>query len=91
MQIGYQIDRLENGLAPDDWKPMATVGSGGKEIRVHADNEYRTFYMLESGDEVYILHVFVKKTRKTSKKDIALGVERYKQAMQFVREKRKRA
>jgi len=25
-EAGYQIDRVQNGLEPDDFKPMATVG-----------------------------------------------------------------
>ena len=24
--VGFQIDRLQRGLDPDDWKPMKTVG-----------------------------------------------------------------
>lgn len=25
-EAGYQIDQVQNGLDPDDWKPMNTVG-----------------------------------------------------------------
>ena len=25
-EAGYQIDRVQQGRDPDDWKPMATVG-----------------------------------------------------------------
>ena len=25
-QAGYQIDRLQRGLDPDDWRPMTSVG-----------------------------------------------------------------
>ena len=78
-------------MTPDDWKLVTTVGKGVKEIRVHSDNEYRTFYVLESGDEIYILHAFVKKTQKTCKKDIDLGAERYKEVKRLVAAKRKRA
>jgi phage-related protein len=31
---GYQIRRVQDGCDPDDWKPMPTVGLGGREIRV---------------------------------------------------------
>jgi len=31
---GYQIDRLQQGYAPDDWKPVKSVGSGVREIRI---------------------------------------------------------
>ena len=26
--IGHQIDRVQQGLDPDDWKPMPSIGSG---------------------------------------------------------------
>ena len=32
--VGYQIERVQRGLDPDDWKPMKTVGPGVREIRV---------------------------------------------------------
>ena len=52
---------------------MVTVGSGVIEIRVHADGEYRVFYVAKFDDGIYILHTFAKKTRKTSSLDIELG------------------
>jgi phage-related protein len=33
-EAGFQLDQLQNGRDPDDWKPMNTVGQGVKEIRV---------------------------------------------------------
>ena len=32
-RAGYQLYRLQLGDDPDDWKPMATVGGGVREIR----------------------------------------------------------
>ena len=29
-EIGYQLDRVQRGLNPVDWKPMPTVGKGVK-------------------------------------------------------------
>ncbi|WNL41950.1 type II toxin-antitoxin system RelE/ParE family toxin [Halomonas sp. PAMB 3264] len=79
-QAGYQIDRVQNGLMPDDFKPMKTVGPGAYEITMKAENgEFRVFYVAKRGDFVYILHCFKKTTKKTEKKDIALGKERYRQ------------
>ena len=31
---GYQIDRVQRGYEPDDWKAMPTVGKGVSEIRL---------------------------------------------------------
>ena len=30
----FQLDRIQRGLDPDDWKPIAAVGPGAREIRV---------------------------------------------------------
>ncbi len=32
--LGFELYRVQCGLEPKDWKPMATVGAGVKEIRV---------------------------------------------------------
>jgi phage-related protein len=33
-EVGYQLEHVQEGVDPDDWKPMSTVGSGVREIRV---------------------------------------------------------
>ena len=75
--MGYQIDRLQRGLDPDDWRAIPTVGPGVRELRVHrSDNEYRCIYITTIGDAVYILHVFVKKSRTTPNKDLNIARNR---------------
>jgi phage-related protein len=32
-QAGHQPDRVQRGLDPDDWKPMASIGAGVREIK----------------------------------------------------------
>jgi phage-related protein len=42
---GYQLDRVQRGLNPDDWKPMTTVGPGVREIRVRdASGAFRILF-----------------------------------------------
>jgi phage-related protein len=78
--IGYQLYRVQSGLEPSDWKPMAVVGSGVREIRVHSKhNEFRTIYVATFEKAVYVLHAFQKKSRKTSKSDLDLAIARFKQ------------
>ena len=74
--MGYELHRLQAGADASDWKSMRSVGQGVKEIRVHLRNEYRCFYIATIADAIYVLHVFVKKTRGTPKKDIATGKDR---------------
>jgi len=33
-EAGHQLDRIQNGLGPIDFKPMPSVGSGAMEIRI---------------------------------------------------------
>lgn len=49
---------------------MPTVGQGVYEIRIRTDVEYRVLYIAKFAEGVYVLHVFGKKTRRTSKPDL---------------------
>jgi phage-related protein len=78
-EAGYQLDRVQNGLEPDDWKPMNTVGQGVREIRIRdAAGAFRVIYVAKFADAVYVLHCFQKKTEKTSKTDLDLAAKRYR-------------
>jgi len=75
---GYQLDRVQHGLQPDDFKPMPTIGKGVEEIRVRDDSgTYRVIYTARLADAVYVLHAFQKKTQATSKRDIELAKQRF--------------
>lgn len=77
-EAGYQLDKVQSGEAPDDWKPMATVGQGVQEIRVRdASGAFRVIIVAKFADAVYVLHCFPKKTQKTSKADLDLAAKCY--------------
>jgi phage-related protein len=61
---------------------MPLVGSGVIEIRVHAEGEYRVFYVAKFEEAVYVLHVFAKKTRKASSLDVELGKKRFRELLE---------
>lgn len=75
---GHQLGLIQAGLEPPDWKPMESVGAGVREIRIRAETSYRVLYVAKFSEAVYVLHAFVKKTQKTSKKDLDLSADRYK-------------
>jgi phage-related protein len=78
-EAGYQIDRIQNGLLPDDFKPMTSVGSAVAEIRIWDEaGTFRVIYVAKFENAVYVLHCFNKKSQKTTKKDIDLAAKRYK-------------
>lgn len=78
-ECGRELDRVQRGLMPTDFKLMLGVGKGVYEIRVHVLGEWRVLYVARYADTVYVLHAFHKKTPKTPKPDIELATRRYKQ------------
>ena len=69
-EAGYQLDRVQHGLDPIDWKPMSSIGSGVCEIRIKHEGQYRVIYIAKFEEAIYVLHAFQKKTQKTNKQDI---------------------
>jgi len=64
-------------MQPTDWKPMQSVGAGVKEVRIRTGRKaYRTIYIANLPDAVYVLHVFQKTTQQTEQKDINLAKTR---------------
>jgi phage-related protein len=75
-QAGYQLRRVQQGLLPDDWRPMRSVGTGVAEIRLRSDGEHRVLYVAKFGEAIYVLHAFEKRTRQTGHLDLELGRKR---------------
>ena len=81
-EIGWELDLLQVGEDPNDFKPIKTVGAGVYEIRVRTDDgAFRVFYVAKFEEAIYVLHVFQKKTEQTAKADIDLGKRRYKELL----------
>jgi phage-related protein len=79
-RAGQQIDQVEQGDEPDDWKPMPAVGPGVREIRIWDEaGAFRVIYIAKFADAVYVLHCFQKKTEATSKADLDLAGQRYRE------------
>jgi phage-related protein len=78
-EAGHQIDQVQQGRDPDDWKLMNTVGQGVREIRIREeDGAFRVIYVAKLEDAIYVLHCFQKKTRNTRKADLDLAAKRYR-------------
>ena len=57
---------------------MPVVGAGVREVRIHTALEHRVLYLAKFADVVYVLHVFEKRTRKTSRPDVEVARQRYR-------------
>ena len=80
---GRQLDRLQRGLQPDDFKPMPSIGKGVEEIRVWDDaGTFRVIDTARLADAVYVFHAFQKKAQATSKRDVDTAKTRFVQLME---------
>jgi phage-related protein len=76
--VGYQLDKLQRGLAVDDWRPMPSIGAGVEELRIWSDaGTFRVIYIARLEEAVYVLHAFQKKTPATSPRDLELARSRF--------------
>lgn len=80
---GFALYMVQIGRDPDDWKPMATIGPGVREIRVRDESgAFRLIYIAKFLEAVYVLHCFNKKSQQTAAKDIALSRKRLKELLE---------
>ena len=78
LEVGYQIQTLQRGGQPSDFKPMPTIGIGVEEVRVQGGpGAYRVIYTARMADEIVVLHAFQKKSRGTSKLDLQIAKTRF--------------
>ena len=77
--VGFEMNFVQQGLMPSDWKPMKEVGPGTMELRIHVLGEWRVIYVAKFADAVHVLHAFQKKTQKTRQEDIELARKRYRE------------
>ncbi|CAN7384650.1 type II toxin-antitoxin system RelE/ParE family toxin [Variovorax sp. LjRoot290] len=79
---GYQLDKVQRGQQPDDFKPMPAIGKGVEELRVwDSAGTYRVIYTARMADAVIVLHAFQKKTRATSRQHIETARRRFQQCI----------
>ena len=76
---GFELDAIQRGHEPSDWKPMKDIGSGVREIRIHVLGEWRVLYVAKFSGAIYVLHSFQKKTQKIRQEDIERARSRYRQ------------
>ena len=79
-EAGYQLFQVQISENPSDWKPMASIGPGVREIRIRdATGAYRVIYIATFADAIHVLHAFEKKTQKTARRDLDLATARLRQ------------
>lgn len=50
---GYQLELVQQGREPDDWKPFTSVGQGAREIHIRGnDGIFRIMYVVKAEEAV---------------------------------------
>jgi len=81
--LGYQLERVQAGKEPKDWKSMPSIGLGVSEIRVRdSSGIYRLIYVARFSESIYVLHALQKKDQKTPTPDIELARKRFRELVQ---------
>jgi phage-related protein len=88
--LGFELELVQRGQEPTDWKPMPSVGMGVREIRARIGGAWRMVYVTRLEDRIWVLHVFQKKTQRTAKSDLDVARRRLREAERIVREERDR-
>jgi phage-related protein len=82
-EAGINLDSVQQGLAPEDWKPLQSVGRGACEIRIRSfdggTTQHRVIYVARFPEAVYVLHAFEKKSEQTPQHNIRVAASRYQQ------------
>lgn len=67
---GWQLQAVQGGKEPADWKPMHSIGHGVREIQIHKPHEHRVIYIARFPEAIYVLHAFEKKVQQTPQRHI---------------------
>jgi phage-related protein len=79
---GFQLRRVQQGLQPDDFKPIPAVAVGVEELRVWCEaGTFRVVYLARLPEAVFVLHAFQKKTQTASQADIDIASKRHRELM----------
>ena len=90
--IGTALFAAQCGEMAEQAKPFKGVGSGIFEIVERYNKDaYRLVYGVQIGAKIYVLHAFQKKSKKgiaTSKQDVDVIKQRYRQAQEDAKHER---
>jgi phage-related protein len=61
---GFELDAVQRGLMPSDFKPILAVGPGAYEIRVRVLGKWRVIYVARFEQAIYVLHALPEEGRR---------------------------
>jgi len=77
VDFGLEIRALQDGDMPKNSRPMQSIGKRVYELRqMDSNGWYRVIYLQRVAGKLYMLHSFVKKSARTSQRDLNIAKER---------------
>ena len=78
-KLGFALYQAQIGQKHESAKMLRSFKERVWQARADdSDGTYRTVYVAQLGEAVYVLHAFEKKTQQTAKRDIDLGKSRFR-------------
>jgi phage-related protein len=78
--IGFALHQVQEGKTPHNAKPLKGISAGVLEIiSDYNKNTFRAVYAVKLGDDIYVLHVFNKKSKH--------GIETPKQEIDLIKQR----
>lgn len=78
-RAGHELYLIQAGDEPSDFKTMPSIGPGACEIRIHDEaGAFRVVYVAKFGSYIYVLHVFQRKSQRTSQQALRIAQDRYR-------------
>jgi len=91
-KVGQDLHRVQLGEKPLDSRPMKSIGMGVFELRqMDRNGWYRLIYLKKIGDRLFVLHSFIKKSAKTSQRNLNIAKKRLKQVHAMLAKEKKDA
>ena len=75
-EAGAQLHKVQFGLEPSDWKPMASGPRRPRDTYSRRHGRLQGSIRRKVEGAIYVLHAFQKKTQKTAKHDLDLAMDR---------------
>lgn len=90
--FGLELRSLQDGGMPTNSRPMQSIGKRVYELRqMDSKGWYRAIYLQRIAGRLFMLHSFVKKSAKTSQRDLNIAKQRLKEVQARLVKERKNA
>ena len=84
---GDDLQYVQRGFDPRNWKALKGFKRAVTEIRFRADKQhYRVIYIASFAEAIYVLHAFVKKSKETPKQEMETIKSRLSDVLEWRRD-----